>query len=263
MTDVLERKIGNVKVKHTKKNHAYYITEGEKKYRPSSVSTIIKVDDSFGAGARAGRANYLETLVEQLSNDDLFKELPQLELQERLIEIRKLAEKKWTDAAKVGSIIHNWIEGYLRGDMAQQGYHVGHSDWDNNIRLMQYKLYEYLNTNIKKVYAVEHLIFDNTIIPFAGQFDCWIEHKQHGECLVDWKTMTKKSVTKSWKIQLCGYMYALCNELGREPYNRLIVAIDKDTKEIHEFLYDVETYNRDLQIFKNLLQVHQFYKENN
>ena len=58
-------------------------------------------------------------------------------------------------------------------------------------------------------------------------------------------------------------MYALCNELGREPYNRLIVAIDKDTKEIHEFLYDVETYNRDLQIFKNLLQVHQFYKENN
>jgi len=202
-------------------------------------------------------------LVEQLSNDDLFKELPQLELQERLIEIRKLAEKKWTDAAKVGSIIHNWIEGYLRGDMAQQGYHVGHSDWDNNIRLMQYKLYEYLNTNIKKVYAVEHLIFDNTIIPFAGQFDCWIEHKQYGECLVDWKTMTKKSVTKSWKIQLCAYMFALCNELGREPYNRLIVAIDKDTKEIHEFLYDVETYNRDLQIFKNLLQVHQFYKENN
>ena len=56
-------------------------------------------------------------------------------------------------------------------------------------------------------------------------------------------------------------MYALCNELGREPFNRLIVAIDKDTKEIKEYLYDTDSYVRDLQIWKNYLQIHSFLNE--
>ena len=56
-------------------------------------------------------------------------------------------------------------------------------------------------------------------------------------------------------------MYALCNELGREPFNRLIVAIDKDTKEIKEYLYDIDSYVKDLQIWKNYLQIHSFLNE--
>ena len=56
-------------------------------------------------------------------------------------------------------------------------------------------------------------------------------------------------------------MYALCNELGREPFNRLIVAIDKETKEIKEYLYDVDSYVRDLQIWKNYLQIYSFLNE--
>ena len=53
---------------------------------------------------------------------------------------------------------------------------------------------------------------------------------------------------------------ALCNELGREPFNRLIVAIDKETKEIREHLYDIDSYVEDLQIWKNYLQIHNFLK---
>ena len=183
------------------------------------------------------------------------------ELYEKLFEIKKKAEKKWTDQAALGTVIHNFIESYLRGDMATTGYHKGHEERDNQIRLMQYPLYEYLNANVKKVHAVEYLVYDNSILPFAGKFDAWIDHKEHKECLVDWKTVTKKSVTKLWRIQLVGYMYALCNELGREPFNRLIVAIDKDTKEIKEYLYDTESYVRDLQIWKNYLQIHSFLNE--
>ena len=56
-------------------------------------------------------------------------------------------------------------------------------------------------------------------------------------------------------------MFALCNELGREPFNRLIVAIDKDTKEIKEYLYDTDSYVKDLQIWKNYLQIHSFLNE--
>ena len=160
----------------------------------------------------------------------------------------------------IGTIIHNWIESFLKGNIAQDGYQKGHSEQDNQIRLMQYKLYEYLNANIEKVHATEYLVYDNAILPFAGKFDAWINHKKYGECLVDWKTVTKKSNGKLWRIQLCGYMYALCNELGREPFNRLIVAIDKQTKEISEHLYDIDSYTKDLQIWKHYLQIHHFLK---
>lgn len=53
-------------------------------------------------------------------------------------------------------------------------------------------MYEYLNKNIREVHATEQLVYDNSILPYAGKFDAWIEHAEHGECLVDWKTVTKK-----------------------------------------------------------------------
>ena len=147
-------------------------------------------------------------------------------LYEKLFEIKKKAENKWKDQAAIGTAVHNWIEGYLKGGMSEQGYYKGHDDRANHIRKMQYTLYDYLTKKIGKVYKTEHLVYDNTILPFAGKFDAWLEHQEHGECLVDWKTVTKKSSGTLWRIQLAGYMMALCNELDKKPFNRLIVAID-------------------------------------
>jgi hypothetical protein len=255
------RKFKNIEIKFSEGNHQYYVDDDGKKIRPASVSKIIKGDDGFGIGAMAGRKNYLETLVEELPNSGLLKVNDLTDLQEKLFDIKKMAEQKWKDQAMIGTIIHNFIESYLRGSMSQNGYHKGHTEQDNQIRLMQYPLYEYLNKSVRKVHAVEYLVYDNSVLPYAGKFDCWIDHAQYGECLVDWKTVTKKSSGKLWSIQLVGYMYALCNELGREPFNRLIVAIDKETKEIKEYLYDVDSYVRDLQIWKNYLQIYSFLNE--
>lgn len=257
------RKFKNIEIKFSEGNHRYYVNDNGTKISPSSVSGIIKADDGFGIGAMAGRKNYLETLIEELPNSGLLRVNDLTDLQEKLFEIKKLAEKKWTDQAMIGTIIHNWIESFLKGNIAQDGYQKGHSEQDNQIRLMQYKLYEYLNANIQKVHATEYLVYDNAILPYAGKFDAWINHKKYGECLIDWKTVTKKSNGKLWRIQLCGYMYALCNELGREPFNRLIVAIDKQTKEISEHLYDIDSYTKDLQIWKHYLQIHHFLKAKN
>ena len=254
------RKFKNIEIKFSEGNHRYYVNDNGTKISPSSVSGIIKADDGFGIGAMAGRKNYLETLVEELPNTNILRINDLTDLQEKLFEIKKLAEKKWSDQAMIGTIIHNWIESFLKGNIAQDGYQKGHSEQDNQIRLMQYKLYEYLNANIEKVHATEYLVYDNAILPYAGKFDAWINHKKYGECLVDWKTVTKKSNGKLWRIQLCGYMYALCNELGREPFNRLIVAIDKQKKEISEHLYDIDSYTKDLQIWKHYLQIHHFLK---
>ncbi len=255
------RKFKNIEIKFSEGNHRYYVNDNGTKINPSSVSKIIKGDDGFGIGAMAGRKNFLETLVEELPNTNLLRVNDLTDLQEKLFDIKKIAENKWKSAAELGTVIHNFIESYLRGNMAESGYHKGHDERDNQIRLMQYPIYEYLNANVKKVHAVEYLVYDNTVLPYAGKFDAYIDHRVHKECLVDWKTVTKKSVTKLWRIQLCGYMYALCNELGREPFNRLIVAIDKDTKEIKEYLYDTDSYVRDLQIWKNYLQIHSFLNE--
>jgi len=257
------RKFNNIEIKFSAGNHRYYVNDDGKKISPSSVSGIVQGDDGFTIGALAGRKNYLETLVEELPNSGLLRVNDLTDLQEKLFEIKKLAEKKWNDQKVIGTIIHSFCENFLKGTMSETGYHKGHDEKDNQIRLMQYALYEYLNKSVRKVHAVEYLVYDNSILPYAGQFDCWIDHAKYGECIIDWKTVTKKSVGTKWRIQLCGYMYALCNELGREPFNRLIVAIDKDTKEIKEYLYDVDSYVRDLEVWKNYLQIHHFLKAKN
>ncbi len=255
------RKFKNIEIKFSEGNHQYYVNDNKKKIRPSSVSGIIKGNDGFGIGAMAGRKNYLETLVEELPNSGLLRVNDITDLQEKLFDIKKLAEKKWTDQAAIGTAVHNWIEGYLKGDMAEQGYYKGHDNRANHIRKMQYALYDYLVAKIGVLYKAEHLVYDNSILPYAGKFDAWLEHKKHGECLVDWKTVTKKSSGTLWRIQLAGYMMALCNELDRKPFNRLIVAIDKDTMEIREYVFDVESYKKDLEVWKHYLQIHQFLKD--
>ena len=56
-------------------------------------------------------------------------------------------------------------------------------------------------------------------------------------------------------------MMAICNERNIDPFNRLIVAIDKENYTIQEHLYDVDSYAEDLQIWKNYLQIHSFLNE--
>ena len=59
-------------IKFSEGNHSYYITKSDgKKSRPKSVTGLLKVAfDDFNIGAMAGRKNFLETLVEEWSNDD-------------------------------------------------------------------------------------------------------------------------------------------------------------------------------------------------
>lgn len=255
------RNFKGIEIKFSEGNHRYYVNDNGTKINPNSVSKIIKPGNEFSIGAFAGRKNYIETMIEELPKDDLFKDIPLIDLQEKLFECKKMAENKWTDQALIGSAVHDWIEGYLKNNMAEQGYYKGHDERANHIRKLQYPMYEYLNKNIREVHATEQLVYDNSILPYAGKFDAWIDHAEHGECLVDWKTVTKKSNGKLWRIQLCGYMMAICNERNIDPFNRLIVAIDKETYTIQEHLYDVDSYAEDLQIWKNYLQIHSFLSE--
>ena len=104
------RKFKNIEIKFSEGNHRYYVNDNGTKISPSSVSGIIKADDGFGIGAMAGRKNYLETLVEELPNTNMLRINDITDLQEKLFDIKKLAERKWTNQAMIGTIIHNWIE---------------------------------------------------------------------------------------------------------------------------------------------------------
>ncbi len=89
-------------------------------------------------------------MIEELPKDDLFKDIPLIDLQEKLFECKKMAENKWIDQALIGSAVHDWIGGYLKNNMAEQGYYKGHDERANHIRKLQYPMYEYLNKNIEK-----------------------------------------------------------------------------------------------------------------
>jgi len=64
------RTFKGITIKFSEGNHQYYVDDNGKKIRPASVSGIIKGNDGFGIGAMAGRKNFLETLVEEFSDDN-------------------------------------------------------------------------------------------------------------------------------------------------------------------------------------------------
>ena len=48
-------------------NHRYTVIKGEEKYKPRSVTGILKVAfDDFTVGSMAGRKNLRETLIENI-----------------------------------------------------------------------------------------------------------------------------------------------------------------------------------------------------
>jgi len=253
---MIVRNFKNMQIKFSPNNHQYYVYKDGDTIRPFSVSTILKGDDGFGGGARAGRKNYQDTLHEILKVGQGTEFANKDELLEKLILIKKESEDKWKYQAHIGTEVHRFIEDVSKGV-------VQYSE-EKNIQKLQYSLYEYHLKNVVKTNYTERLVYsDNLGANYSGMFDAEIDHKEHGRCLVDFKTYTKKSVTTTWRIQLVAYMNAHIHELNVEPFNRLIIAIDKDNNEVKEFLYTIDSYEKDLEIWKQYLRIHQFLKNKN
>lgn len=90
-------------------------------------------------------------------------------------------------------------------------------------------------------------------LKITGQMDLIIEMKGR-VYLIDWKTSSREHI--SWRLQGAAYRY-LVEKSGRECVdNVLFVNLKKDKKPA---LYKYESYEDDIKLFKNCLEIYRFF----
>jgi|TARA_R110002124_G_scaffold275162_1_gene445386 hypothetical protein len=228
-------------------SHRYTVMKGEEKYKPRSVTGILKVAfDDFTVGSMAGRKNLRETLIENIDFNKSHTWKKE-EFEEFLKDVNKQAVQKWTDGALRGTLTHNFMQDFAEGK--NPNYSA-----DSNISKLQKSTKDWFESRVKKVFSVEQLVFNDSPM-YAGKYDLEADIEDYGRCLVDYKTGSSLAYSQKYPIQLVAYMYAMLQNEPSNPFGRLIVFINKETGNIEERYYDAKTYQRDLSVWLSILNI--------
>lgn len=228
-------------------NHRYTVMKGEEKYRPRSVTGILKVAfDDFTVGSMAGRKNLRETLIENIDFNKSHTWKKE-EFEEFLKDVNKQAVQKWTDGANRGTLVHNYIQDFAEGK--KPNFSI-----DNDIAKLQKSTKDWFESRVIKPLSVEQLVYNDSPM-YAGKYDLEADIEDYGRCLVDYKTGSSLAYSQKYPIQLVAYMYAMLQNEPSNPFGRLIVFINKETGNIEERYYDAKTYQRDLSVWLSILNI--------
>ncbi len=261
----------NTHLQFWEEGHKMKLTiDGVQKKIPS-VSAIPKLDNTFIIASKAARKVMGNKLIEKIDVNKTTQFNDETDLSDFISNIKKESEKVWTDMSAFGTAVHKTLEDMLRSikdsSIPFPDYPGGEEDNVRNFRKIFYALHDYTNKNVKEVYSIEELIYSNNLINsstgqpmhYCGIYDNVFLHPK-GKVLGDLKTGTKKSNTSSFPITTAGYMNAYCQNNNCEPFDRLIIFIDRDSDpvSIKEFYYPVSTYKTHLKIFQNYLEIYEW-----
>lgn len=125
------------------------------------------------------------------------------------------------------------------------------------------------NERVVQVFNTEFVVV-NEDEAFAGKVDAFINHIEHGSCLVDFKTRTARKLKKGRKLevresdslQLSAYRFALLKgQVEPEPRTKcLSVLIDSETGDVEEHLWGEDSLAESLAVFKSLCRVWRWVK---
>ena len=107
---------------------------------------------------------------------------------------------------------------------------------------------------------------------YSGKYDLeCILNNGRGRVLLDWKTGSVANykrlpdMSNKQNLQLLAYMECLLEQEGGNPFNRMVVIIDRESGEIMTRTYDTKNYQRDKSIFLQIINLnnytHDFAKE--
>ena len=237
-------------------NHTYEIVQPNGIIHvPSSVTTIMKpVFSDFGTAAAAGRKNLRETLIDSMDYEQTYK-WNKTSFTKYLKEASRDAVGVWTASSARGSEIHDFLELYAKGLDPQFSK-------DSHIKMLQSNMLDWYKTKVQETLSVEKLIYSKEPL-YAGKYDLEAVVEGYGRCLVDYKSGSASALvfSEKWAIQLAGYMHAIMQEDGGNPFGRLIVHVNRDTGLVTERYYSAKTYQRDVCVWLNICNIHQFIKD--
>lgn len=200
---------GKCKVKFYPNSHRYVVNG---KPTSGSVTGIIGMYDKSGAlvpWAVELSVNYLrETLLakKELLEEDFFDA-------EEQHTIRK------TEAATIGSHVHEWIEAYIKGQKPEMPE-------TREAQIGVNAFLEWIEDNKVKFLSSERAIYSRKH-DFIGKMD--IEAKVNGKlCLLDIKT--SNGIYNTYNMQTAAYVKADEEESGRKYHGRWIIRLAKETE---------------------------------
>lgn len=149
------------------------------------------------------------------------------------------------EAASIGTIAHNWIEGYLKGE---------DPPWPEDIHARNSceAALEWINSVHWESVKIEHQIYLPEL--GVGGICDWYARINGRLAVPDWKT--SKSLHSSYAYQTAAYLKALEDEFGESIPDRWLIRIDKETGEVDPRYLPTETISSDYNAFESAVTIY-------
>lgn len=225
------------------KPYHQYLVNGE---RVPSVTTILKVI-SKGDGLTQWAVNQsLEYLQDRFQG-----ELTTEEVSQALLDSKYAHRYKKEEAAGIGTIAHNWLEQYLKGNPPE--LLPDNEAAANSVRaaLDWFKQHDYQTiSSERRLYSRRH--------NYAGTCD-WLAYVDGHLSIPDFKT--SKGIWDEYRFQTAAYQNALEEETGDRIEERWILRFDKETGTFEDLKMPRSEYRKDLKAFLGALAIFKRQKE--
>jgi len=229
-----------------------------------SVTSHFSILGSFNIGAMSARKGMREVFMEEIELNKLYSWQYKKDVESFIKDISKKSADVWKQAALRGSAFHLTMEKYAKG--IKPVYNQ-----DESIAKLERAGIKWFDDNVESVLSSEVLVY-NKEHNYSGKYDLeCILNNGRGRVLLDWKTGSVANykrlpdMSNKQNLQLLAYMECLLEQEGGNPFNRMVVIIDRESGEIMTRTYDTKNYQRDKSIFLQIINLnnytHDFAKE--
>lgn len=227
-------------------NHGHYYN-GKRLLGVTTALSAISKGDGLLQWAANQAVDYLKSNLPGREDYPLTGTSEQYEEDLSLIYLgAKYAWKaKRDEAASIGTIAHDWVEHYLKGE---------DPEWpvDPHACKSAEAALQWIQSVKWETVAIEHQVYIPEL-DVAGICD-WYARIDGVLAVPDWKT--SKALHPSYAYQTAAYLHALEEEFGEKIPNRWLIRIDKETGEVEPRLLPENTIEKDYKAFESAVHIY-------
>lgn len=213
---------GKVEIKFFPKSHIYKINGKS----VTGVTTILGMYDKSAALVSWATELFRDHLL------DLFEKNVPITM-DHVYEGCNLHNQKKTQAADIGTEVHDWIEAYINNENPAMPK-------SKEAQIGVTSFLEWVESNKVKFISSERVVYSKKH-NFVGKMD--IEAKVNGKlCLIDIKT--SNGIYNTYYMQTAAYARADEEESGREYQGRYIIRLSKETEKEYNLRMKKKNINR-------------------
>jgi hypothetical protein len=298
---------GEVTLHYDAPLHAYYVVEDGQRILVPGSTTVGAMIDKSGPLTQWAANETVNAFIAEISDDDLKQEVgcyyqllrdkqPIPDIGDKVLNIDSalLAKRLNTarfnfrsiskDATDIGTVAHEWLEGYIKAQIAGEEYAAplpkddpitvsslgGRLDFAEKATNCVLAALDWFNRHKVRFWFAERKLFSRAYryagttdwfgyVTACGDKDC-CQHEGEELTCADFKS--SRSIYEEYYIQLASYMQAWNEEYPDTPVtNRLLIRLDKDGGGVETVTRPKETFEADFDAFLGALAIYGWAKQ--